>query len=77
MKNIFTDTLTRADLAFIEFGKMPKRDEWWDDLVDARGPAIEGWGPSIAVWLVGFWIPLIAAMLITGYLVNWNYMSIW
>ena len=76
MKNIFTDTLTRADVAFIEFGRMPKADEFWNAESNERG-TIDTPVKDIGVWLIGWWIPVIMAFLITGYLIGWNWIGLW
>ena len=76
MKNIFTDTLTRADVAFIEFGRMPKADEFWNAEPNERG-TIDTPAKDVGVWLIGWWIPVVMAFLITGYLIGWNWMGLW
>lgn len=58
MKNIFTDILTRADVAFIEFGRMPRADAFWDADPNEMG-VISGWMADIGVWLI--WVPVILA----------------
>ena len=68
--------LSRADEAFIEFGRMPRADAFWDAEPNERG-IIQGAAANIGVWLIGWWLPVIGALLITGYLINWNWVGLW
>ena len=76
MKNIFTDTLTKADVAFIEFGRMPLRDSWWDE-----GPketaVIDTPAKDIGVWLIGWWLPVFFAFLYAYWACNGNLAALW
>ena len=68
--------LSRVDEEFIEFGRMPHADEFWNAEPDEKGK-IEGPIADIGVWLIGWWIPVIMAFLITGYLIGWNWIGLW
>ena len=64
--------LARVDEEFINLGRMPVRDAFWDDDVPEH---VEY--SVTALWLVGWWIPVIVSFLIVGYLINWNWMGLW
>ena len=68
--------LARIDDEFVEFGRMPQRDEFWDDGISEE-PVYSGWTLALGYWLIGWWIPVIAALLIVGYLINWNWVGLW
>ena len=57
------DTAVRADDAFIELGRMPVREECWDDPNQEVTVLKDPW-LSIAYWTIGWWIPIIAALII-------------
>ena len=70
------NALSRVDDEFIEFGRMPPADEFWNAEPNERG-IIDTPAKNVGVWLIGWWIPVIMAFLITGYLIGWNWIGLW
>ena len=68
--------LSRVDDGFIEFGRMPKADEFWNAEPNERG-VIEGPMADIGVWLIGWWLPVFFALLYAYWACNGNLAALW
>ena len=68
--------LIRADEAFIEFGRMPKADEFWNAEPDERG-TIDTPAKDVGVWLIGWWLPVGLAVAYALWACHGNIAALW
>ena len=68
--------LARIDDGFVEFGRMPVRDEFWDDSAPEE-PVYTGWKLAIGYWMIGLVIPTAIACAYAYWACHGNIAALW